>query len=136
MSERAHRRLRISLIAGSLYDLTFAVINLAAPGFGAFFFEIPLPEQQVYLRFTGIFLIMLALFYMLPVLHPGQYFGNVVVAILGRGMGAVFLILAATIYGEPGAFILLGLGDLVFAALHAVFLAQAEGGNPFRHYLD
>ena len=136
VSDIAHRRLRISLIAGSLYDLTFAVINMAAPGFGSFFFEIPLPEQQVYLRFTGVFLIMMALFYMLPVIHPGQYFGNVVVAILGRGMGAVFLIAATTFYGQPRAFILLGLGDLVFAALHALFLAQAEGGNPFRHYLD
>lgn len=136
VSDNAHRRLRISLIAGSLYDLTFAFINLAAPAIGAAFFEIPLPEQQVYLRFTGVFLIMLALFYMLPVIHPGRYLGNVVVAILGRGMGALFLIVAVTLYDQPRAFILLGMGDLVFAALHTVFLARAEGGNPFRHYLD
>lgn len=135
-SGAAHWQLRVSLIAGSLYDLTFAFVNLVVPGLGAWFFEIPLPEQQVYLRFTGIFLIILALFYMLPVLHPGRYLGNVVVAILGRTMGAVFLITAATAFGQPAAFILLGAGDLVFAILHLVFLARAEGGNPLRHYLE
>ena len=60
VNETAHRRLRISLIAGSLYDIAFAAVTLAAPGFGAVFFAIPLPEQQVYLRFTGVFLIILA----------------------------------------------------------------------------
>jgi hypothetical protein len=132
----AHRRLRISMVAGSLYDIVFAFINMVVPGWGAAFFEIPLPEQQVYLRFTGVFLIIAALFYLLPAIHPGQYLGNVVVAILGRSMGALFLITAALAFGEPAAFLFLGAGDLVFALLHLVFLLQAEGGNPLRHYLD
>ena len=135
VNETAHRRLRITLTMGSLYDLAFAFINLAAPRWGAEFFEIPMPAEQVYLRFTGIFLIMAALFYMLPVIHPGRYLGNVVVAIIGRTLGALFLFAAALFFAYPPAFILLGAGDLGFAVLHFYYLARAEGGSPLRHYL-
>jgi hypothetical protein len=134
--DEAHRKLRVTMAAGSLYDFTFAMINLAAPGLGSWFLEIPLPAQQIYLRFTGVFLLMAALFYMLPVIHPGRYLGNVVVAILGRAVGGVFMITAALAFAEPPAFILLGGGDLIFASLHLYYLARAEGGNPFRHYIE
>ena len=135
-SESAHRKLRVTMVAGSLYDMCFAVINLAAPGFGSWFLEIPLPADQLYLRLTGIFLLMAALFYLLPVIHPGRYLGNVVVAIVGRGLGALFLIGAVLLFEYPKAFILLGAGDFLFAVFHLYYLAAAEGGNPFRHYLD
>jgi len=134
VSDAARRRLRITLIMASLYDLTFAVVNMATPEWGSEFLEIPLPADQVYLRFTGVFLLMAAMFYMLPVLHPGRYLGNVVVAIVGRTLGAVFLVTASLKFGHPFAFILLGAGDFAFALLHFFYLARAEGGNPFRHY--
>jgi len=135
-AEAAHRKMRVSMVAGSLYDMVFAVINMMAPGFGSWFMEIPLPDDQIYLRFTGVFLFMLALFYLLPVIHPGAYLGNVVVAIIGRGLGALFLIGAVLFFGYPKAFILLGAGDFLFSVFHLYYLAGAEGGNPFRHYLD
>ncbi|HEY3176422.1 MAG TPA: hypothetical protein VGK94_11770 [Candidatus Polarisedimenticolia bacterium] len=134
--EAAGRKLRVTLVAGSLYDFTFAIINLAAPGFGSWFLEIPMPGEQIYLRFIGVFLVMAALFYMLPAIHPGRYLGNVVVAIVGRGMGAVFLIAAVLAFSYPPAFLLLGAGDLIFALLHLYYLARAGGGNPFRHYFE
>jgi hypothetical protein len=133
--EAAHRRLRTSMAAGALYDMTFAVVNLAVPQAGSWFLEIPLPEQQVYLRLTGVFLFVLALFYMLPVIHPGRYLGNVVVAIVARTAGAAFLIPAALWFGQPVAFLALGLVDLLFAVLHLVLLWQAAGGDPLRHYI-
>jgi hypothetical protein len=131
-----HRGLRVSLVAGSLYDAVFAIVNMIAPGLGSSLLGIPLPQEQFYLRFTGVFLLMLAMFYMLPVIHPGRYLGNVVVAIIGRSAGAVFLFVAAIAFGYPSSFMILGAGDLLFAILHAVFLKDAEGGNPLRHYLD
>ncbi|MGH9868909.1 MAG: hypothetical protein ACREAA_12185 [Candidatus Polarisedimenticolia bacterium] len=131
----AHRRLRISMAAGALYDLTFAVVNLGFPQVGSMFLEIPLPEQQVYLRMTGVFLLVLGLFYMLPVIHPGHYLGNVVVAILARTAGAIFLCAAALWFGQPVAFLALGVVDLVFAVIHLLFLWQATGGHPLRPYL-
>ena len=134
-NEAAHRRLRVSMAAGSLYDAIFAIINLFVPQWGAWFFEIQLPDQQVYLRFTGVFLLILALFYMLPVIHPGSYLGNVVVAILGRTAGAVFLLAAALLFAQPRAFLVLGAADFAFAAIHAFYLSRAEGGSVLRHYL-
>ena len=136
VSDAARRHLRITLIMASLYDVTFAIVNMAAPGWGSEFLEIPLPADQVYLRFTGVFLLMAAMFYMLPVLHPGRYLGNVVVAIVGRTMGAIFLVTAALKLGHPPAFVLLGAGDFAFAMAHLFFLARAEGGNPLRHYFQ
>jgi len=133
--EAAARWLRVTMAAGSFYDLAFAAVILFVPDLGAEFLVLPMPAQQVYLRFLGVFLGMLALFYMLPVIHPGQYLGNVVVAILGRSAGALFLCGAVFLYGQPMAFALLGGGDLVFALAHLYFLTRAEGGNPFRHYL-
>jgi hypothetical protein len=111
-------------------------VNLAAPGLGSAVLSIPLPAEQIYLRFTGVFLIILALFYMLPVIHPGRYLAVVSVAIVGRAMGALFLFVAVARFGYPPAFALLGAGDLLFALVHAWFLRAAEGGNPLRHYLD
>lgn len=135
-AEAAHRKLRVTMVAGSLYDMVFAIINTMAPGFGSWFMEIPLPQDQLYLRFTGVFLFMLALFYMLPVIHPGEYLGNVVVAIIGRGLGALFLFGAVLLFGYPKAFLLLGAGDFLFSVLHLYYLAAAGSGNPFRHYVD
>lgn len=133
--ETAHRRLRTSMAAGALYDLVFAVVNLAAPQWGSWLLEIPLPDQQVYLRLSGVFLFALALVYMLPVIHPGEYLGNVVVAIVARTAGAAFFIAAALWFGQPAAFLALGALDLLFAALHLVLLWQAAEGDPLRHYI-
>lgn len=135
MNETAHRRLRVTMVAGSFYDAAFAVLLLAGPEWGARFFGIPLPAQQLYLRFTGVFLLILAMFYLLPAIHPGRYLGNVVVAIVGRTAGAVFMVTAVAAFDQPRAFMALGLSDLLFAVLHLHYLRQAEGGNPLRHYL-
>ena len=131
----AHKRLRVSLIAGSSYDFAFAIVNLIVPSVGARALGIALPQDELYLRFTGVFLIILALFYLLPAIHPGRYLGNVSVAIIGRTLGAIFLFAAVIGWSRPVIFLLLGAGDLLFALLHAVFLTRAEGGNPLRHYL-
>ena len=130
--EAGHRRLRVSMAAGSLYDLVFAVVNLAAPGFGSWFLEIPLPADELYLRVTGVFLLAMAMFYMLPVVYPGRYLGNVLVAIAARLCGAVFFIVAALAFGRPPGFLFLGLVDLLFAVIHVVFLRQAGWPAPDR----
>lgn len=135
-TETAARHLRISMAAGALYDLCFGIVNLAFPVWASGLLQIPLPAEQIYLRFSGVFLFILALVYMLPVIHPGRYLGVVVVAILGRAAGAVFLVSAALLYDQPPAFLILAGGDLFFACAHAFFLWKAKGGNPLRHYLD
>ncbi len=124
------------MAAGSLYDLAFAVVNLIIPALGSAVMSIPMPADEVYLRFIGVFLVILALFYMLPVIHPDRYLGVVSVAIVGRAMGAVFLFVAVAGFGQPAPFIALGLGDLFFSLLHAWLLRASEGGNPLRHYWE
>ena len=86
--------IRYGMLAGALYDAAFAIPILAAPDFLAGRLGLPMPDQQIHLRFLGIFLLVTSLFYMMPVLYPGKYLGNVAVAVLGRAMGAAFLMAA------------------------------------------
>ena len=119
--------IRWTMLAGALYDLLFAVPILAAPGAVAPVLRIPMPEQEVYLRFLGVFLAGLAIFYLLPVVRPGRYLGNVAAAAVTRAMGGVYMLAAVLLYGQARAFLLLGAGDLFFAVLHVLTLLPFTG---------
>jgi hypothetical protein len=123
---------RYTMLAGALYDLLFAVPMLAAPGWAAGILSLPMPDQEIYLRFTAVFLFGLALFYLLPVLHPGRYLGNVAAAAALRAMGGVFMVAAVLAYDQPRPFLLLGAVDLAFAGLHYLSLVPFAGLKVWR----
>jgi len=118
---------RYTMLAGALYDLAVAVPLLAAPELLARILGTPMPAEEIHLRFIGIFLIALAIFYLLPVIHPGRYLGNVAAAAAARTMGAVFLIAAVAGYGQPRAYLLLGAIDLAFGGVHYLSLVPFSG---------
>ncbi len=87
--------------------------------------RLPLPDDLVYMRFNGVFLLMLAGAYVLPALHPRRYRGIVSVAVIGRFAGFVYL--GGVWYaGAPATFLGLAIGDLFFSVLHAVLLIRAR----------
>ncbi|MBI3447990.1 MAG: hypothetical protein HY049_03595 [Acidobacteria bacterium] len=118
---------RATMLAGALYDLFFAICILAAPAALAGALGLEMPQQQIYLRFLGVFLAGVPAFYLMPVLHPGRYLGNVVAAALLRALGGVFLVVAVLGYGEPKAFLVLAAADLAFAAVHYLSLVPFAG---------
>ena len=123
---------RYTMLAGALYDLAFAVPILAFPEGIAPILGLPLPDQQIYLRFLAVFLVALAIFYLLPVLHPGRYLGNVAAAAATRAMGGLYMIAAVAFFAQPRPFLLLGAGDLAFGLLHYLSLLPFAGPRVWR----
>jgi len=121
------RIVRATMLAGAAYDLVLAAFVLASPATLAGLLGLEMPGQQIYLRLLGVFLAGVPAFYLMPVLHPGRYFGNVVAASLLRALGGAFLVIAVLGYGEPKPFLLLAAIDLAFAAAHYLSLVPFAG---------
>lgn len=116
--EKRFSFLSITLIAGAVYDAAFGLPILFYPAPLARVLGIVLPKTEVFLRLNGIFLLILALFYLVTALDPDRHPGNVIVAILGRVMGGIFFCVYALGFGGGPVFLLLGCADLGFALIH------------------
>lgn len=127
MSKRisAHRftfltLLRVSLVAGALYDVSFGLLLVFAPAAANAVVELPMPEESFYLWTIAILLTIAAGFYLVAARDPRRYSANVAVAIAGRTLG--FFVFAAAAWERPdlSGLWLIGLVDLVFAILHTI----------------
>lgn len=119
------RHVARSMALAAVYDLVFAIAILFSTGFAARLLGLALPDDLVYLRFNGVFLLMLAGMYSLPARHPRRYRGIVSIAAIGRFAG--FIYLGGVWYGGGAAvFLGLALADLFFSALHAVLMVRAR----------
>jgi hypothetical protein len=114
------RSLKLSLWIGAIYDVAFALVLFVAPGFAAQTMKVPMPEQPFFLWMIGLFLMILAAFYLLAAYDPISYSGNVMVAIFGRFGG--FLVLAYAAQSQPilAGLLVPALVDLFFSVWHAV----------------
>ncbi len=114
-----------SMGAGAAYDLLFALAILFFTRPAAALLGLDLPDDPVYLRLNGIFLILLAGLYLLPAISPARYQGVVVVGSIGRLLGFVYLGLVWR-SGGGQAFGGLALADLAFAVIHVILLVRAR----------
>lgn len=113
------RLLRLSLLAGALYDLGLAAQLLVAPDVAESLLRVPRPGEDFYLWLTAVMLGMLAAFYLLAASDPISYRGNVAVAIAGRAVAGLVLLHAGRKTGFAGLYVLAA-GDLFFAAAHGL----------------
>ncbi|MEM7482862.1 MAG: hypothetical protein AAF481_16940 [Acidobacteriota bacterium] len=120
--------LRLSLVAGALYDLIFAALMVVAPAATAAFLDLPLPGETFYLWLLAILLTMLALLYLAAAQDPRRYTAVVWVAIAGRLAGAGAFALAA--YGRPELqpLYLVAAADAAFGLLHAALARPLSTG--------
>ena len=124
-SESAWKRVGVTMFAGAVYDLVFALAMLLFTEPAAALLRLELPEDLTYLRFNGVFLLMLTGMYLFAARSPRRYEGVVVVAIVGRFLG--FLFLASVWFeGRVTTFLLLALADLAFSLVHAIALSTAR----------
>jgi hypothetical protein len=124
MGDAEERRLRWiawSMRAGALFDLFFAVAILGFTARAARTLGLVVPADPVYLKLSGVLLLLLAGLYCLPGWWPRRYRGVVVVAAAGRFIGAVYLGLAWW-GGQPTVFLAVALVDLGFSLLHTGLL--------------
>ncbi len=124
--------IRVTMLAGAVYDAAFAVPILVAPERLAPLLGLAMPAQEIYLRFTSVFLLGFALFYLLPAAYPGRYLGNVAAAVAIRALGGIFMVVAVAAYDQPRPFLILGVIDLAFAAVHYVSLVPFAGPRIWR----
>jgi hypothetical protein len=114
--------LRASLAAGAVYDLSFAVLMVAAPGVPARIFALPLPplpRGAFYLWILATLLTMLALLYLAAAHDPRRYSAIIAVAIAGRAVGALAFAIAALHGPDLRGLLPLAAADLAFGAVHA-----------------
>ncbi len=118
------RPLRLTLIAGALYDFAFAILFVAAPGSVARLLALPLPGERFYLWILAVLLAIVGATYWIAARDPRRFRPLVGVAILGRAAG--FLAFAAAALAAPGlaGLWVVGAGDLAFSLAH---LATARG---------
>jgi hypothetical protein len=109
----------------AVYDLVFAIAILFLTGPAARLLRLSLPDDPVYLRFNGVFLLMLAGMYALAASQPRRYRGIVSVAVIGRFAGFVYLA-GVWFAGAPATFLGLALADLMFSVWHAAALIHAR----------
>lgn len=116
--------LRASLVLGALWDVVFALLLAFAPEASARIFELPLPPLPAgafYLWILGVILLMLAAMYLLAARDTRRYSGIVAVAIGGRLLGGLVLLLAVLRpSGVPGL-MPMAAADLGFGIAHAAF---------------
>lgn len=113
--------LRASLVLGALWDIAFALLLAFAPEASARAFDLPLPplpEGAFYLWIFAVVLLMLAAMYILAARDTRRYSGIVGVAIGGRILGGLVLLLAAL--RVPGL-VPMAAADLIFGIAHAAF---------------
>jgi hypothetical protein len=122
------RALGVSMAAGGLYDLAFAVAILGFLRPAASLLGLAVPAEPVYLRLVGILLAMLGTVYLHAAVDPRRRVPIVLVAAVGRVGGAV-LFVAEYLSGAAPVFVLLGLSDLGFAVWHGVALGFARRGE-------
>ncbi|MEO1368887.1 MAG: hypothetical protein AAFX50_17055 [Acidobacteriota bacterium] len=115
------RWLKISLVAGAIYDLIFAAVIVAAPELPEKLLQVRPPGDSFYLWLIAIFLTMLAAFYFYAAYDPRAYSGNIRVAIVGRTAGFVAMCGAAVADPSLWGLYVLAAGDLLFAVAHAIF---------------
>lgn len=115
----------VSMGVGALYDFVFAVAILAFTEPAAALLGLGVPGEAVYLHLNGVFLLLLGATYLLAAFAPERYQGVVAVAAAGRALGGAFFVIAWAA-GRPPVFLGLALGDLAFAAVHALLLVRAR----------
>ena len=117
-----------SMALAAVYDLVFAVAILFVTEPAVRLLRLNLPDDLVYIRFNGVFLLMLAGMYALPAVQPRRYRGIVTVAAIGRFLGFVFLG-RVWLSGAATTFAALALADLFFSLLHGVLLVRARSAQ-------
>ena len=118
------RLLRASLVAGALYDLSFAGGAVLAPRLVEKALGTTLPEQPIYSWLLAILATMLSVLYLVAAEDPRRYSAVVVVAIAGRFAAAAAFALAALSDPALGGLWPPAAIDLGFGFAHTFFWSR------------
>lgn len=110
-----------------VYDLTAGLALLAFPHILPTWLDIPLPEPSIFLELNGLFLIAVAIGYVLPYREPERYRAYLWVFGVGlKSAGAAVFVIDGLWRGGPTAMWLFAAGDAMVAALSLLALRAAR----------
>ena len=121
--------LRASLALGSVLDLGVGTCMMFRPAAFLAFTAVPLElydAMAFWVRYVAIFLFVLPAFYMLPVLDPFRYVGNVKGAVFGRSLGFMFYLMYCIFGGAHWVFLGVGFVNLALALYYAIALVHLK----------
>ncbi len=112
---------RFFLRIGAFYDGFFGVLLYLAPVWTTVFFRlIKAPEgvADLWIRLDGIFLIIVALFYLLAARDPSRYLGIALICIVGKIWSVAFYSYYCFVLHAPLPFMIFAGLDFIFFFLH------------------
>ena len=118
-------RLRTIAAVSGIYDALVGVAMLAGRTLLAQTFAVPLPTPPIHADLNGVFLLAVAVGYLIPYRDPGSRGGRAYMWVMGpllKGAGALVFVLDYWMRHSPPAFLLFGASDgaLALATLWAL----------------
>ena len=114
-----NHRQRVLLRIGAAYDGGMGVPLLFLPAATTKLFALPMPVPgEIWLRLDGIFLIIVALIYLVMSQDPARYLGIIPVVLLGKAASVVFYCTYVFLGGQSRSFLIFAGLDFVMFFLH------------------
>ena len=110
---------------GVLANLSLALPAIFLPGLTLGFLNLEPTTPFIWVRFSGLLLFLLSLFYLPAASNLYQYRANAYLAIFSRLAGMAFFGIAVVYYEKPRTYLPLGLVDLAFGIVQGILLALA-----------
>jgi len=112
--------LRAIAAVSLVYDAVVGVVMLAGRPLFSRLFDVPLPQPPIHADLNGVFLLAVALGYLIPYRDPHSPGGRAYLWIMGpflKGAGALAFLADHFLRGSPTSFLLFAASDGTLAAL-------------------
>ena len=110
---------------GVLANLSYALPAIFLPGLVLGFLNLEPTTPFIWVRFSGLLLFLLSLFYLPAASNLYQYRANAYLAVFSRLAGIAFFGTAVLFYAKPRTYLPMGLVDLAFGIVQGILLALA-----------
>ena len=110
---------------GVLANLSFALPAIFLPSLTLGFLNLEPTTPYIWVRFSGLLLFLLSLFYLPAASNLYQYRANAYLAVFARLAGISFFGIAVLFYEKPRTYLPMGLVDLAFGIVQAILLGLA-----------
>jgi hypothetical protein len=113
-------RIRAVAAASGIYDALVGVMMLAGRPLVAAFFKVPLPVPPIHADLNGIFLLSVAVGYLIPYREPESRGGRLYLWVMGpglKGAGAAAFLADNIVRHSPSSFLLFAASDGTLALL-------------------
>ena len=129
MSSNAFRKVKLVAAVSGIYDATVGVVMLAGRPLLAQLFGVSLPTPPIHADLNGIFLLSIAVGYLIPYRDPRSAGGRAYLWIMGpllKGAGAAAFVLDYFVRHSPRSFLLFAVSDGALALLTLAALVTSS----------